>query len=116
MIRLGAVIATFAADLRAQFGHRLTAEHTRALAAMQHCRTQASPKMQVQCSGCKHQMLVPHSCGHRHCPHCQHHESQQWLERQISKQVPAEYFLLTFILPAEFRAWPGRSRASSTIL
>ena len=104
MIRLAAVIATFAADLRAQYCDRLTADHNRALAAMQHCRTQASPKMQVQCTGCEHQMLVPHSCGHRHCPHCQHHESQQWLERQIRKQVPAEYFLLTFTLPAEFRA------------
>jgi hypothetical protein len=60
--------------------------------------------MQVQCSECAHQKLVPHSCGHRHCPHCQHHESQQWLERQMKKQVPAEYFLLTFTLPAEFRA------------
>jgi len=104
MIRLAAVIETFEADLRAQYRDRLTADHYRALAAMKHCRTQASPKMQVQCSGCEHQMLVPHSCGHRHCPHCQHHESQQWLERQIRKQVPAEYFLLTFTLPAEFRA------------
>ena len=104
MIRLAAVIETFEADLVAQYRDRLTPEHTRALAAMKHCRTQASPKMQVQCSGCAHRMLVPHSCGHRHCPHCQHHESQQWLERQMSKQVPAEYFLLTFTLPAEFRA------------
>jgi hypothetical protein len=63
--------------------------------------------MQVKCTACEHQKLVPHSCGHRHCPHCQHHESQQWLERQLKKQVPAEYFLLTFTLPAEFRtlAW-----------
>lgn len=59
--------------------------------------------MQVQCSDCAHQMLVPHSCGHRHCPHCQHHESQQWLERQLQRQVPADYFLVTFTLPAEFR-------------
>ena len=71
---------------------------------MKHCRTQASPKMQVECSECAHHRLVPHSCGHRHCPHCQHHESQQWWERQMKKQVPAEYFLLTFTLPAEFRA------------
>ncbi len=49
-------------------------------------------------------MTVPHSCGHRNCPHCQHFESQQWLERQLQKQVPAEYFLLTFTLPAELRA------------
>ncbi len=76
----------------------------RALAAMKQCRTQASLKMQVKCTDCDHQILVPHSCGHRHCPHCQHHESQQWLERQMKKQVPAEYFLLTFTLPAEFRA------------
>jgi hypothetical protein len=103
MMRLAAVIETFEADLRAQYLDRLTPAHTRALAAMKHCRTQASPKMQVQCPGCAHRMLVPHSCGHRHCPHCQHHESQQWLECQMKKQVPAEYFLLTFTLPAEFR-------------
>ena len=104
MIRLAAVIDTFAADVLARYRDRLRPEHTRALAAMQHCRSHASPKMQVQCTGCAQQKLVPHSCGHRHCRHCQHHESQQWLERQLQKQVPAEYFLLTFTLPAEFRA------------
>ena len=104
MIRLAAVINTFAADFLTQYRDQLTADHTRALAAMQHCRTQASPKLQVQCTGCAQQRLVPHSCGHRHCPHCQHHESQQWLERQLRKQVPAAYFMLTFTLPAEFRA------------
>jgi len=103
MIRLVTVIETYEADLLAQYRHRLTPEHRHALAAMQRCRTQASPKLQVACTGCAHQLLVPHSCGHRHCPHCQHHESQQWLERQLQKQVPAEYFLLTFTLPAEFR-------------
>ncbi len=104
MIRLASIINTFEADFVAQYRNRLSSAHYRALAAMKQCRTQASPKMQVQCSECTHQMLVPHSCGHRHCPHCQHHESQQWLERQMKKQVPAEYFLLTFTLPAEFRA------------
>lgn len=103
MIRLGSVIDTFEADFLAQYRHRLTADHYRALAAMKQCRTQASPMMQVQCTGCAHQKLVPHSCGHRLCPHCQHHESQQWLERQMQRLVPADYFLLTFTLPAEFR-------------
>jgi hypothetical protein len=104
MIRLGAVIDRFETDFLAQYRHRLTSDHYRALAAMKQCRTQASPMMLVKCTGCAQQKLVPHSCGHRHCPHCQHHESQQWLERQLKKQVPAEYFLLTFTLPAEFRA------------
>jgi hypothetical protein len=104
MIRLATLIDTFEADFLAQYRSRLRPEHTRALAAMKQCRTHASPKMRIACTGCAHQSLAPHSCGHRHCPHCQHHESQQWLERQMKKQVPAEYFLLTFTLPAEFRA------------
>jgi hypothetical protein len=104
MIRLASVIDTFEADFRAKYQDRLTSEHLRALAAMKYCRTHASPKMQVQCPACEHHILVPHSCGHRHCPHCQHHESQQWLERQMQRLVPAEYFLITFTVPAEFRA------------
>ncbi len=104
MIRLTSVIETFEAAFLTQYRSRLRPEHTRALAVMKQCRTHASLKMQVRCTECAHQRLMPHSCGHRHCPHCQHHESQQWLERQVKKQVPAEYFLLTFTLPAEFRA------------
>ena len=111
MIRLATVIRTFEAEFLARYRHRLTSDHTRALAAIKQCRTDVSPKMQVKCTGCEHQKLMPHSCGHRHCPHCQHHESQQWLERQLKKQVPAEYFMLTFTLPAEFRplAWAHQS-------
>lgn len=104
MIRLSTVIDTFRADFLAQYRHRLSNDHLRALSAMSQCRTQASLKMRVQCEGCNHQVLVPHSCGHRHCPHCQHHESQRWLEQQISRQLPAEYFMLTFTVPAELRA------------
>jgi len=46
---------------------------------------------------------VPHSSGHRSCHHCQHHESQQWLERQLQRLVPGTYFLVTFTLSAAFR-------------
>jgi len=103
MIRLASVIETFRAEFQARYGARLTSDHHRALAALGHCRAQGSPTMQLRCAECEHQTFVPHSCGHRLCPHCQHHESQQWLERQLQKQVPAAYFLLTFTLPAEFR-------------
>jgi hypothetical protein len=103
MIRLATLIETFEADFREQYRDRLTPEIHHALAAMKHCRTQTSLKMRVECGQCAHRMLVPHACGHRHCPHCQHHETQQWLERQMRKLVPAEYFLLTFTLPAELR-------------
>lgn len=71
---------------------------------MKLCRTQYSPVMKSHCDDCGHDDYIPHSCGHRSCPHCQHHESQQWIERQCEKQVPADYFLITFTLPRQLRA------------
>lgn len=108
MIRLSSLIETFEAPLLAQYGDSLLPSQRQALAAMKACRTSASLLLQTQCPACDHSVRVPHSCGHRNCPHCQHHESQQWLERQLKKQVPAAYFLLTFTLPAELRALAWR--------
>jgi hypothetical protein len=107
MIRLSSIIQAFEADYLAQYAESLLPSQRQALAAMKLCRSSAGPLMQAQCPECDHPLLVPHSCGHRACPHCQHHESQQWLERQLKKQVPATYFLLTFTLPAALRplAW-----------
>jgi len=104
MILLSTIIGLFEAELLAQYQDRLLPSHRAALAAMKNCRTSASPMMLAQCTDCDHKILVPHSCGHRSCPHCQHHESQQWLERQLQKLVPGQYFLVTFTLPAAFRA------------
>ncbi len=107
MILLSSIIHTFEAEFLAQYQDSILPSHLTALAAMKTCRTSSSPLMLAQCCKCDSQVYVPHSCGHRHCPHCQHHESQQWLERQLQKQVPAEYFLLTFTLPEALRplAW-----------
>lgn len=117
MIRLAAVINDFEGDLLAQYGGKLNADQRRALAAMKRCRTQTSLKMQVRCGDCEHQVFVPHSCGNRHCPHCQHHESEQWLARQRARQLPADYFLLTFTLPAEFRPlWQAHQNALYDLL
>jgi hypothetical protein len=103
MIRLSSLIEHFEQPLLAQYGHRLLPEQRQALAAMKSCRSALSPRMQAHCLACEAQVFVPHSCGHRLCPHCQHHESQQWLERQLKTLVPGAYFLLTFTVPAEFR-------------
>jgi hypothetical protein len=104
MILLSAIIQTFETEFLADYQDALLPSQRQALAAMKHCRTSQSPVMLVQCDDCNSQSFVPHSCGHRNCPHCQQHESQQWLERQLQRQVPAEYFLLTFTLPEELRA------------
>jgi hypothetical protein len=104
MILLSSLIDQFEADLLASYQDVLLPGHRQALTAMKHCRTVQSRMMQAQCEDCEKLSFIPHSCGHRHCPHCQQHESQQWLERQVQKRVPAEYFLLTFTLPKELRA------------
>jgi hypothetical protein len=104
MILLSAIIDTFEAEFLACYQESLQPDQRQALAAMKRCRTTQSPVMLAQCGDCAQHVYVPHSCGHRNCPHCQSHESQQWLERQLQKQVPAEYFLVTFTLPKELRA------------
>ncbi len=104
MIALAKIISAFEGELHARYGERLLPSQQNALTAIKYCRSVHSARMQVQCSDCRHQHTVPHSCGHRSCPHCQHHESEQWLQRQLKRQVPAEYFLLTFTLPAQWRA------------
>ncbi len=107
MMLLSSIIQTFEAEFLATYQNALLPSQRKALTALKLCRTTQSPVMLAQCDGCEKQIFIPHSCGHRNCPHCQHHESQQWLERQLQKQVSAEYFLLTFTLPAELRplAW-----------
>ena len=88
MIRLSTIINTFEASLLERYGHRLSPDQRQALSAIKTCRSAFSPRMQVQCDACDEQRFVPHSCGHRSCPHCQHHENQQWLERQLKKTDP----------------------------
>ena len=111
MITLSSIIERFEADYLAQYGASSLPSHTHALAAMKRCRTQLAPRMLAQCGACGEQRVVPHSCGHRNCPHCQAHESQAWIERQLTRQVPASYFMLTFTVPAELRelAWQHQS-------
>ncbi|TXL10214.1 IS91 family transposase, partial [Methylococcaceae bacterium CS2] len=103
MITLASVIDQFQDDFLSEYQNRLRPNQISALHAIKRCRTQMSPVMQVNCADCDYQTFVPHSCGHRNCPHCQHHDCQQWIERQVQRQVPADYFMNTFTLPAQLR-------------
>lgn len=107
MITLAELIERFEPALLQRYAPRLLPSHYQALAAMKRCRTRFAPRMLAQCLACGECCAAPHSCGHRACPHCQHHEAQVWLQRQLQSLVPATYFLITFTLPAEVRglAW-----------
>ena len=107
MMRLADLIAQFEPALRQKYATRLQPSHHHALGALKACRSRFAPQMLAACLGCEAHAVLPHSCGHRACPHCQHHDSALWLQRQLKALVPATYFLVSFTLPAQLRhlAW-----------
>lgn len=118
MIRLANLIARFEDDFLDQYGDTLLPSQRRALSAMKTCRTRASRHLQLVCNDCRHTDWIPHSCGHRACPHCQHHEAEQWLHRQRQRQLPVRYFLVTFTLPRQLRrlAWAHQRRVYDAMI
>lgn len=117
MILLSTIINQFRDRFFAQYKKFILPGHRKALQAMAQCRQEHGPHMLVQCSEhqCGKQTYIPHSCGHRNCPHCQNHESQQWIENQLSRRLPAQYYLLTFTLPEQLRdlAWKNQKTVYS---
>lgn len=107
MIRLAHLVETFEVDFLRQYRDILLPSQLAALSAFKACRSRMSPKMEMACDDCQEKSFLPHSCGHRNCPHCQAHESQQWIDRQLQKLIPGDYYMITFTLPKELRslAW-----------
>ena len=118
MITLASVIERFEADYLAQYQNAILPSQRHALQAMKLCRSSMAPRMLAQCTACSEQRVVPHSCGQRNCPHCQHFESQRWIERQTARLVAGSYFLVTFTLPAELRtlAWQHQRTAYAQMM
>lgn len=112
MILLSSIINTFEDRFLARYKNTVLPGHRKALLAMKQCRKEHGPHMLVQCTNhdCGKQTYIPHSCGHRNCPHCQNHENGQWIENQLSKRLPAQYYLITFTLPNQLRdlAWKNQ--------
>lgn len=106
MITLASIIKEYEKEFIEKYDKQLLPSHLKTMHAIKTCRSEYSPKMLMQCESkdCSNQILVPHSCGNRHCPHCQNHETQVWIDKQLKKQVPADYFMITFTLPAQFRS------------
>ena len=89
---------------------KVLSEQIKALDAMRFCRTAEAGELFAKCSGCGHTEWRPLSCGNRHCPQCQNHETSRWIDRQQAKLLPVHYFMVTFTLPAEFRTVAYRNQ------
>jgi len=112
MILLSSVIKEFEAGYLNKYKTSILPGHLKALQVMKNCRTEHARKMLAKCCNdkCSNFTYVPHSCGHRNCPHCQHHEGQQWIENQLNKQLPVTYYLLTFTLPQQLKSLAWRKQ------
>ena len=93
------------AAYRAAFGEALPASHARVIDAISDCRSAAAGAVLYQCEDGAEPHVAARCCGNRHCPVCQQGKAGQWLSRQLERQVPAPYFMLTFTVPAPLRAF-----------
>jgi putative transposase/transposase-like zinc-binding protein/TrwC relaxase len=109
MILLSSIIEQFEPTFYRKYTNSILPSYKKALFFMKRCRKEHGLHMLAQCSddNCGKRSYIPHSCGHRSCPHCQNHESSRWTENQLEKLLPAEYYLITFTLPKQLRklAW-----------
>ena len=120
MILLSSIIEEFEERFFDTYKAAILPSHKKALRAMKSCRQKSGPHMLAQCinDNCRKHIYIPHSCGHRSCPHCQNHESWQWIENQLKKQLPAQYYLITFTLPYQLRelTWKNQKQIYSLTL
>lgn len=93
---------------RAQFGETMPASHARVIEAIIDCRSAASGSILYQCEDCGEPHVAARCCGNRHCPVCQQGKAEQWLCRQLERQLPTPYFMLTFTVPASLREFLRR--------
>ncbi len=83
----------------------LPTSHRKVISAIQQCQSGYDGHSLSQCQSCGEHHRVNHSCGHRHCPQCQQHTTQQWLQHHLDTQLPGPHFLLTFTVPETLRAF-----------
>jgi hypothetical protein len=77
----------------------LNTHQLRHLNAIKKCRTAALGGHIDECSNCKKIHISYNSCRNRHCPKCQGHKRQQWMNARTAELLPLPYFHVVFTLP-----------------
>ena len=95
------IFREFAPEYLRRFGGAMPAEHRKVISAIVLCRTEENGTVVYRCEECGFHHQVDRSCGNRHCPQCQNHKANLWLERQMGRMVPGHHFMVTFTVPAE---------------
>jgi hypothetical protein len=83
----------------------LTSWHFRALQALRRCRTPSMGGHIDKCSCCQNLHISYNSCRNRHCPSCQGHKREAWINAREGELLNAPYFHVVFTLPHEFNSF-----------
>jgi predicted RNA-binding Zn-ribbon protein involved in translation (DUF1610 family) len=103
MVELAEIFRQHGSSYRQKYSEHILPSHQQAIRAIEQCRTEALGGHIYQCPDCGAEQYSYHSCRNRHCPKCQNHAAQEWLEKQSDLLLPTTYFLLTFTLPEGLR-------------
>jgi len=105
MISLASIGKRYQQPLLDKYGCKMQATHRQALRQINACHTPQAGAMLYHCDHCYFTTNLFPSCGHRHCPACQHAANNEWLNNQRQKLLPVDYYLVGFTLPAQLRAF-----------
>ncbi|MBU1231988.1 MAG: transposase zinc-binding domain-containing protein [Proteobacteria bacterium] len=96
-MELPALIDQFYDQYIARYGDTALPGHLKkALNSIHRCRTPESGELYVKCPDCAHAEWRPVSCGNQHCPRCQNHNTNQWIDKQQRKLLPVPYVIASF--------------------
>jgi hypothetical protein len=105
MTSIHEIFTTFGPQYLQRYATAMPKTHRKVIDAIMACRTEACGIALYQCQTCAESHQLYRSCGNRHCPTCQHHKTQQWLQKQIERQLPGHHFLITFTVPEPLRSF-----------
>lgn len=78
-----------------------TVHQEKTLRALSYCRTSALGGHIDACDGCGNLSISYNSCRNRHCPQCQGHKKEEWIQKREQDLLPCSYYHLVFTLPEE---------------
>jgi len=98
------IFRAFGPEYVDRFGSSMPNQHKKTIEAIIACRTEAAGTAVYECEDCGELHFINQSCGNRHCPTCQNQKTEQWLARQMERQLPGHHFMVTFTVPEEIRS------------
>lgn len=80
---------------------QINSHKQKTLRALEQCRTAAMGGHVDACDGCGNISISYNSCRNRHCPKCQGHKREEWIQKRQADLLPCTYYHLVFTLPQE---------------